>query len=113
MNYLVLTPDGVGSTLLQRSLTLYLNIAGYNYYNTHELLNGIECENFCAVKNFNLNYTQSLEKIQSVLLKNRAPLVSRIADYHADTRIQKNIDSIGDYKSFYSFCNPKVYIFVN
>ncbi len=106
MNYLVLTPDGVGSTFLQRSLTLYLNVAGIECYNTHELLNGIECEKFCAIKkNFNLDYTQTLEQIQSVLLENRASLVSRIADYHVNNRIRRGIDNANDYDFFYKFCN--------
>jgi hypothetical protein len=39
-NYLILTPDGVGSTYLQRALTVYLHSAGLDYWNTHELLNG-------------------------------------------------------------------------
>ena len=42
MNFLILTPDGVGSTYLQRALTIYLNTSGHEYFNTHELLNGVE-----------------------------------------------------------------------
>ena len=45
MNYLILTPDGVGSTYLQRALTVYLNCAGKDYYNPHELLNGLQLKN--------------------------------------------------------------------
>ena len=40
-NYLILTPHGVGSTYLQRALTVYLNSAELDYWNTHELLNGL------------------------------------------------------------------------
>ena len=40
-NYLILTPDGVGSTYLQRALTVYLQCADLDYWNTHELLNGL------------------------------------------------------------------------
>ena len=35
MNFLILTPDGVGSTYLQRALTIYLNTSGHEYFNTH------------------------------------------------------------------------------
>ena len=45
MNYLILTPDGVGSTYLQRSLTVFLNSAGLDYTNTHEIAAGLELYN--------------------------------------------------------------------
>ena len=44
MNFLILTPDGVGSTYLQRALTVYLNASGEEYFNTHELLNGLSLD---------------------------------------------------------------------
>ena len=41
MNFLILTPDGVGSTYLQR--TPYISKRKWSeYFNTHELLNGVE-----------------------------------------------------------------------
>ena len=44
MNILILTPDRVGSTLLQRVITLYMNTMQLdeNVINLHELANGIE-----------------------------------------------------------------------
>lgn len=44
MNILILTPDRVGSTLLQRLITVYANAADKNNLtiNLHELTNGIE-----------------------------------------------------------------------
>ena len=67
MNYLILTPDGVGSTILQRLLTMALYLENYTVQNTHELTNGIELDNGIAVKNFDLRYSQSLGKIANIL----------------------------------------------
>ena len=102
MNYLVLTPDGVGSTLLQRALTVYLNAAGQEYYNTHELLNGLEIYKSAAVKSSNIKYEQTLVEIQKILEKNSANLVSRIADYHVRARLKERNEN---YNEFYKFCN--------
>lgn len=43
MNVLVLTPDAVGSTLLQRLITVYMQFHEYDkpVINLHELTNGI------------------------------------------------------------------------
>lgn len=103
MNYLVLTPDGVGSTLLQRALTVYLNSSGVDYYNTHELLNGLTLnKNNSLIKDFSLEYTQSLDQIQRLLEKNSARLVSRMADYHVYNRLECTHEN---YNNFYKFCN--------
>ena len=50
MNYLILTPDGVGSTILQRLITMTLYMEKHNVMNTHELTNGIEIQNGVAGK---------------------------------------------------------------
>lgn len=103
MNYLILTPDGVGSTLLQRALTVYLNSAGLDYYNTHELLNGLcLAENRALIKDFSVGYSQSLGEIQNLLNKNSANLVSRLADYHVYNRSNRKKEN---YIDFYKFCN--------
>ena len=104
MNYLILTPDGVGSTLLQRALTVYLNASGCDYYNTHELLTGLEISesNNVLVKNFNIGYNQSLDEIKKLLEKNSVPIVSRLADYHVYRRLEEKIEN---YVDFYKFCN--------
>jgi hypothetical protein len=45
MNVLVLTPDAVGSTLLQRMLTIYMQFHDFSrpVINLHELTNGLAC----------------------------------------------------------------------
>jgi hypothetical protein len=107
MNYLVLTPDGVGSTYLQRALTVHLNAAGLDYYNIHELLNGLELQDSRVSKNFDLEYSQSLDEIKSILEKNTASIISRLSDYYVYDRLDKKVtaDSEQDYKDFYKFCN--------
>ena len=44
MNVLILTPDGVGSTLLQRVLTISMQLHEFDrpVINLHELTNGLE-----------------------------------------------------------------------
>ena len=97
MNYLVLTPDGVGSTYLQRALTIYLNSSGLEYYNTHELLNGLsldsdnnlykERKGRIAEERNIVGYSQSLEEIINLIEKNEGNVVSRIAQYHVEDRL--------------------------
>ncbi len=88
MNYLILTPDGVGSTILQRLLTMCLYLEGQKVTNTHELTNGLEIKNGLAVKNGALRYTQSLSQVIDVLQQSSrdTALVSRLAKYHIDAR---------------------------
>lgn len=101
-NYLVLTPDGMGSTYLQRLLTVYLNLAGYDYTNTHELLNGLELIDGGLKKNFSFEYSQSVEEIVNLLKANTSNIVSRVADYHVRRRQGGRPE---DYRSFYEQCN--------
>lgn len=100
-NYLVLTPDGVGSTYLQRSLTVYLNFAGLDYTNTHELTNGLELVDGVLRKNFDYGYSQTMGNIVELLNENQANLVSRIAQYH----IVQRKDSTSECDRFYKTCN--------
>ena len=87
MNFLILTPDGVGSTYLQRALAVYLNSSGKEYYNTHELLNGVDLDhNGNLYKKFK-GYKQSLEEICDMLDANQGQLVSRVAQYHIEKRL--------------------------
>ena len=55
MNVLILTPDAVGSTLLQRLITIYMQFHPYDkpVINLHELTNGL-------VKYYNSNFQQEL-----------------------------------------------------
>ena len=103
MNILVLTPDGVGSTILQRLLTMLLYLEGQKVRNTHELTNGLEIRDGIAIKNFKLAYTQNLQEIIKILQSssNETMLVSRLAKYHID---QRN-DSLHDRNKFYEFLN--------
>ena len=103
MNYLILTPDGVGSTILQRILTMCLYLEGEKVTNTHELTNGLELKNGLAVKNFDLKYTQNISQILDILKQSSADtiLVSRLAKYHLDSRNDKTSDQ----QYFYNFLN--------
>ena len=103
MNYLILTPDGVGSTILQRLITMTLYIENHNVQNTHELTNGIELDNGIAVKNFELGYSQSLGEIANILQDSQAQttLVSRLAKYHMDSRE----DPTNNCQDFYKLLN--------
>ena len=103
MNFLVLTPDGVGSTYLQRALTVYLNASGDDYYNTHELLNGLELDSNGNLYKLMKGYSQSLSEICELLKSNQAKIISRLAQYHVENRLAgKNITPPKDIK-----INPK------
>jgi hypothetical protein len=119
MNYLVLTPDGVGSTYLQRALTVYLNSSGRNYYNTHELLNGLVLDSSNNLYKKMMGYRQSIEEIVKLIEKNEGNIVSRLAQYHVEARLagewvdkgfipQSNIfqerNKHEDYTEFYDTC---------
>ena len=87
MNFLVLTPDGVGSTYLQRALTVYLNASGADYYNTHELLNGLELDHNGNLYKKMKGYSQPLSEICELLKSNQAKIISRLAQYHIEDRL--------------------------
>ena len=103
-NYLILTPDGVGSTYLQRALTVYLQCADLDYWNTHELLNGLGVKDGSLYKDWTLKYSQSLEEICNLLLVTGNLLISRIARYHITNRLKEHNE---DYSIFYKECNRK------
>ena len=104
MNYLILTPDGVGSTYLQRVLTVYLNCAGKKYWNTHELLNGLGNEEGNLFKNWDIGYNQSVEEIAQLITDSKNSIVSRIANYHIHARLRTKQE---DYTQLYNVCNKK------
>ena len=103
MSYLILTPDGVGSTILQRLLSVALYLEKIPVQNTHELTNGLILENNIVKKEFAIEYGQSLDEIKDILEKSSkdVKLVSRLAKYHIDRRK----DQLNDQKIFYSFLN--------
>lgn len=103
MNILILTPDGVGSTILQRLITMTLYLEKVSVRNTHELTNGLVLKNYIATKNFDLNYEQTLYQIIDVLKQSSKDiqLVSRVAKYHLDARN----DDLSEQETFFSFLN--------
>ena len=103
-NYLILTPDGVGSTYLQRALTVYLHSAGLDYWNTHELLNGLDLLDGNLHKDFNLGYSQTIPEICGLLQSTSNSLVSRIAQYHITRRLKEKKEN---YQQLYDACNKK------
>ena len=103
MNTLILTPDGVGSTILQRLITMALYLEKVPVINTHELTNGLILKNKIATKNFDLKYEQTLDQIIDILKQSSKDvrLVSRVAKYHLDARK----DNLSEQETFFSFLN--------
>ena len=120
MNVLILTPDRVGSTLLQRLLTVYANI-NENYdpltINLHELTNGLEPYHNNTFnrtvlgkpkndKGARWGYYQSLETIANLLENCNHDVTARLAHYH----IKNRNDAISDQVAFYQYLNDNFYI---
>lgn len=103
MNVLILTPDGVGSTILQRLLTMTLYLEKIEVVNTHELTNGLCLNKGILTKNFDLRYSQKLQEIVQLIKQSdkNTHIVSRLAKYHLDAR-QDNPQS---QKTFFAFLN--------
>ena len=104
MNILVLTPDGVGSTFLQRALTTCIHLQNKSVCNSHELTNGIISINNRVQKTvpFKSRYDQSLTEIIKILKTNKTKyFISRLAKYHIDNRK----DTPKECKVFYTFLN--------
>ena len=117
MNVLILTPDRVGSTLLQRILTVYMLRREFDrpVINLHELTNGL-------IKYYNqtLNqevlgkpegtekwgYFQSLGEVEDLLKTTDHYKTSRLAHYH----IVNRKDSIADQIKFYEYLNKEFFI---
>lgn len=115
MNILILTPDRVGSTLLQRLVTVYANINQPEKLtvNLHELTNGLAIyhNNFYGIemlgkKENTWGYHQTLSKIVNLLENSKTDITSRLAYYHLKNRQ----DSIQDRLSFYEYLNNNFYI---
>ena len=119
MNVLILTPDRVGSTLLQRLITIYM--AGHEYdkpvINLHELTNGLTfCYNSTYGKeilnkspNIGRNkwgYHQSLNEIIDLLENADHYKTSRLALYHLVNRQ----DLVADQLNFYNYLNKNFFI---
>ena len=116
MNVLILTPDGVGSTLLQRVLTIYMQLHEFDrpVINLHELTNGLEkyySEDFNQeilskrqVKDW--GYYQSLEEVVQLLDSVSHYKTSRLAQYH----ILNRQDPIDQQVPFYRYLDNNFFI---
>lgn len=116
MNVLILTPDAVGSTLLQRMLTIYMQLHEFDrpVINLHELTNGLaryyspefnrELVGKKEVKNW--GYYQTLEEIAQLLSSVDHYKTSRLAHYH----IRRRGDTIEQQIPFYQHLNDHFYV---
>jgi hypothetical protein len=115
MNVLILTPDAVGSTLLQRLITIYMQFHHYDrpVINLHELTNGLVKyhnatfnQEVLGKKEGNWGYHQSLEEVVDLLSTTDHYKTSRLAHYH----IQNRQDSLDQQIPFYQYLNDNFYI---
>lgn len=116
MNVLVLTPDRVGSTLLQRLITIYATLNENQCplsINLHELTNGLvsyhndtfNCD-MLGKKANGWGYHQSLQTIAGLIDNCDHDVVTRLAHYH----IKNRKDSVSDQQAFYKWINENFYI---
>jgi hypothetical protein len=117
MNVLILTPDRVGSTLLQRLITVYMTAHSYDkpVINLHELTNGL-MKYYSPTFNQEVlgkpndgkawGYYQSLNEITELLNSVDHYKTSRLANYH----IKNRADTIADQIPFYKYLNDNFYI---
>lgn len=115
MNVLILTPDRVGSTLLQRIITVYMQLHTYDrpVINLHELTNGLikyynplfNREVVGRVNRAN-GYFQSLPDIVEMLTTCDHYKTSRLAHYH----IKNRQDSMAHQLEFYQYLNENFFI---
>jgi len=112
MNVLVLTPDRVGSTLLQRLITVYMNFHEFDrpVINLHELTMGLssywsDIYNQEIIAPFTRQY-QSLREITELLSTANHYKTARLAHYHMVNRQ----DSAADQTPFYDYLNDNFFI---
>jgi len=116
MNVLILTPDAVGSTLLQRLITIYMQFQQYNQpiINLHELTNGLSKyyspdfnrEIVGKPDQTTWGYYQTLEEIVNLLKSVDHYKTSRLAHYH----LRNRKDSLQDQLPFYKYLNENFFI---
>ena len=116
MNVLILTPDAVGSTLLQRMLTIYMQFHDFGrpVINLHELTNGLakyyspefnqELVSKHALKNW--GYHQSLQQVVEMLSSVDHYKTSRLAHYH----LVRRGDSVAEQIPFYNYLNENFFV---
>lgn len=116
MNVVILTPDRVGSTLLQRLITVYMQFHQFDQpvINLHELTNGIiryyspvfNCEVLGKEHTSDWGYHQTLPEITDMLRSVPHYKTSRLAQYH----IKNRQDSIADQLPFYQYLNDNFFV---
>ena len=116
MNTLILTPDAVGSTLLQRLLTIYMQFHEFDQpvINLHELTNGLEefySADFNQVilgkpRDRQWSYYQTLQEIVSRLSSADHYKTARLAEYHINSRK----DPLPDRIPFYQYLDENFFI---
>jgi hypothetical protein len=119
MNVLILTPDAVGSTFLQRVLTVYMQFHEFDQpvINVHELTNGL-VKSYSTDFNREIlgkppggftidwSYFQSLEEIVKILESVDHYKTARVSEFHMRSRR----DSRGQQIPFYQYLNDNFYI---
>lgn len=103
MNYLILTCQGTGSTLLQSMLTVYLNLSGIAYYNIDDLITGLEFRDSVLCSNKKLRHKQSVTEIIDLVQQFNMPVVSRLSYY--DLLNRKKVYNNENLNLLYNFCN--------
>lgn len=114
MNILILTPDAVGSTLLQQLLTIYCQFHKFDkpVINIHELSNGLlkfwsdDFNRELITKNDAWGKYQTLPEIVDTLKSTDHYKIARLARYH----INRRKDSLSDQIPFYSFLDDNFYV---
>jgi hypothetical protein len=114
MNVLILTPDAVGSTLLQRLITVYMQLQHFSkpIINLHELTNGLSIyysdvfNQKVLGKPVDRSYHQSLQEVQDLLCQVNHWSTSRLAKYHLDRRN----DTIEQQVPFFNYLNQNFFI---
>jgi hypothetical protein len=115
MNVLILTPDAVGSTLLQRMLTIYMQFHAFGrpVINLHELTNGLakyyspefNCE-LVSKHTATGGYHQTLQQVSELLSSVDHYKTSRLAHYH----IVRRGDSVAQQVPFYNYLNDNFFV---
>lgn len=116
MNVLILTPDAVGSTLLQRMLTIYMQFHSFDrpVINLHELTNGLARyyspefkQEIVSKKTVGTwGYFQSLQQVVELLGSVDHYKTSRLAHYH----LIRRGDTLEQQIPFYNYLNENFYI---
>jgi hypothetical protein len=114
MNVLILTPDAVGSTLLQRLITVYMQFYqfGKPVINIHELALGIDKyyspdfnrEILCRARTN--SFYQSLPEVTELLKNADHYTVCRLAKYHLNSRN----DGVENLFPFYKYLDENFFV---